>query len=66
MNVGAGWGKLIGGVGEREPGLPRMKPGENPPGKPGPLCERKNGLAAIGDASRIDPTGAFVSGVPLS
>jgi len=49
-------------VGECEPGLPRMKPRENPPGKPGRLCERKNGLAAVGDASRVDPAGAFVLG----
>src|SRR6266480_3347225 len=62
MNVGAGRGKLICGMGEREPGLPRMKPGENPPGKSGLLRERKNGLAAVGDDAGVDPAGAFVLG----
>src|SRR5438132_10336237 len=62
MNVGAGRGKLICGMGEREPSLPRMKPGESPPGKSGLLRERKNGLAVVGDDAGVDPAGAFVLG----
>src|SRR6476646_1116146 len=60
MNVGAERGKLICGMGECEPGLPRMKPGEDPPGKSGLLRQCKDGFLTVSDAARINPTATLV------
>ena len=60
MTIGAERGKLICRMGEREPSLPRMKPGEDAPGESGLLCQSEYGFLTIRDAARIDPTATFV------
>src|SRR5262249_50962328 len=60
MNIGVERGKLIYRMGEREPSLARMKPGENPPGKSGLLRQCEYGFLVVGDATGINPTATLV------